>query len=53
MFPSRRGFRPLSKDLIFAPNSWQEESMILGDEEASVLLLLLLSLHISKRQLLL
>jgi hypothetical protein len=50
MLPSRRGFRPLSKDPIFAPNSSQEESMILGDEEAS---LLLLSLHTSKRQLLL
>jgi hypothetical protein len=53
MFPLRRGFRPLSKDPIFAPNSWQEESMLLGDEEASVLVLVLLSLHTSKRQLLL
>jgi hypothetical protein len=54
MFPLRRGFRPLSKDPIFAPNSWQEESMLLGDEEASVVVaVLLLSLHTSKRQLLL
>jgi hypothetical protein len=51
MFPLRRGFRPLSKDPICAPNSWQEQSMLLGGEEASVLLLL--SLHTSKRQLLL
>jgi hypothetical protein len=50
MFLSRRDFRPLSNDPIFAPNSWQEESMLLGDEGASVLLL---SLHTSKRQLLL
>jgi hypothetical protein len=55
MFPLRRGFRPLSKDPIFAPNSWQEESMLLGDEEASVVVVVVvvvLSLHTSKRQLL-